>query len=368
MPRKKRTIVEETLPDNPSSILTTDEGESVLMDSELPLDEVFNSFGEQPFLMKVYKITPTGSSFVFSSTEKPSAATFESSIQDRCPSGGKFVIRFYVNNRIVEPSRHVEIEPRPMNALVNSGATDARDVQIRMMQDNLVMFQQMLMAFIGRPAPVTQQTPMNDLVQAMTVMHGLNGNKSSDVDVLIKGIELAKGLNGNGVAADWKSELLSTAREVLAPVAGAFAQQKMMQADPQQRAITEGSVNGNGMNRGMIPNMLIKQGLSWLKPKILSGNFPVEIAVDWILTNGNDAMYQPFLAMAVQGNIDTFIQIDPELANEPYKSWMITAINMLKGAYANNNQADNDGGIGDNTDITSNEIVSAGVAPLGKAV
>src|SRR5574342_835598 len=116
MPRKKKTIIEESIPDN---ILTTEEGESVLLD-ETPIDEYFESFGEEPFLMKVYKITSTGSSFVFSSTEKPNAVTFESSIQDRCPSGGKFVIRFYKNNRIVEPSRHVEIEPRPIAVTSNS--------------------------------------------------------------------------------------------------------------------------------------------------------------------------------------------------------------------------------------------------------
>src|SRR4030095_8056018 len=277
MPRKKRTIVEETLPDNPSSI-TTDEGESVLLDTELPLDEVFNSFGEQPFLMKVYKITPTGSSFVFSSTEKPNAATFESSIQDRCPSGGKFVIRFYVNNRIVEPSRHVEIEPRPINA-VSNGTNDARDMQVRMLQDNLVMFQQMLMAFIGRPTPVTQQTPMNELIQAMVAMHGMQGNKSSDVDTLLKGIELAKGLNGSA-SPDWKSELIHTAKEVLTQVAGVIAQHAITQGKPQMnppvQQITERS--NDGMN--MIPAAMLKTGLNAIKPKILSGMLEPGLAVD----------------------------------------------------------------------------------------
>jgi|SRR4030095_5464313 len=364
MPRKKRTIVEETLPDNPNSILT-DEGESVLLDTELPLDEVFNSFGEQPFLMKVYKITPTGSSFVFSSTEKPSAATFESSIQDRCPSGGKFVIRFYVNNRIVEPSRHVEIEPRPINA-VSNGTNDARDMQVRMLQDNLVMFQQMLMAFIGRPTPVTQQTPMNELIQAMVAMHGMQG-KSSDVDTLLKGIELAKGLNGNA-SPDWKSELIHTAKDVLVPVAGVLAQHAVSSnvkngSAPVQQ-ITERS--NDGMN--MIPASMLKSGLNAIKPKILSGMLEPGLAVDWIIANASDTMYQPFLTVALQGNIDTVIQIDPEFANEPYKTWMTTVITMLKEAYNDTNKANNDRGTRDGSDSSSDEIISSGVSTIAKAV
>jgi hypothetical protein len=79
-------------------------------------------------------------------------------------------------------------------------------------------------------------------------------------------------------------------------------------------------------------------------------------------------MYQPFLAMAVQGDINTFIQIDPELANEPYRGWLTSAINMLKEAYAGNNQADNDGGTGNDSDTTGHEVISTGVSSIPKAV
>jgi hypothetical protein len=76
-------------------------------------------------------------------------------------------------------------------------------------------------------------------------------------------------------------------------------------------------------------------------------------------------MYQPFLQKAVQGDINTFIAIDPELANEPFKSWLTNAINMLKDAYANNNNpTDMDGGIGNDTDITSNAVPSTTVPKI----
>lgn len=355
MPRKKRTIVEETLPDNS---LTTPEGETILFGDDTPIDEVFDSFGEEAFLMKVYRITSTGSSFVFSSTEKPNPALFESVIQERCPTGGKFIVRFYKNNRIIEPSRHVEVEPLPVKTTPN-GNTDS--VVINMLQQQLATFQQMVMAFIGRPAPITQQTPVSELVAVMTAMNGMQSNKPDSVDMLVKGMELAKGLNGG--ATDWKTELVSTAKEVLAPVAGVIAQHKLQQQNnPGMQQIPERTTDNV-----MKPNsFVIKSALASLKPKIMSGMLDPGLAADWILANATDGMFQPFLAMAIQGDVNTVISIDPDFANEPYKGWATQVINMLKEAYANN-QRNSNGGIGDDTDVTGDEVISTGVAATPQA-
>ncbi len=362
MPRKKRTIVEETLPDN---TLTTPDGETIMFGDDAPLDEVFDSFGEESFLMKVYRITPTGSSFVFSSTEKPNPALFESSIQERCPSGGKFVVRFYKNNRIIEPSRHVEVEPRPTTVNVSSNAAESvYAVQVKMLTDQLMMMQNMVMAFIGRPAPVTQQTPVNEMLAVITAMNGIHGNKPDSVDMLVKGMELAKGLNGG--AADWKAELVSTAKEVLVPVAGVIAQHKMQQQQPQPNPTIQ-QIPERTIDNGMKPSAsLIKMALSTLKPQIMSNMLEPGLAVDWIVANGTNPMYQPFLAIALQGDVNTIIAIDPEFANEPYKSWATQVITMLKEAYANN-QGDSDGRTGNSPDTTGNEIISTGIAPVPQA-
>jgi hypothetical protein len=360
MPRKKRVIIDSEIPD---AGITTDEGEQILFGDDTPIDDTFNQFGEsEPFLMKVYKITPSGSSFVFSTTEKPDPANFESSIQERYPAGGKMVVRFYKNNRIVEPSRHVEIEPKVLTTLPTNVNESVYSVQVKMLTDQLMMMQNMVMAFIGRPVPVAQQTPVNELVTVMTAMQGIQGNRTDSVDMLIKGMELAKGLNGG--SEDWKSTLISSAKEVLSPVAGIIAQHKMNQGNPNPLPIQPQQLTERNNGAVIHTDMLIKQGLAWLKPKIIAG-FPVELAVEWIWTNGNDGMYQPFLAKAIQGDVNTFIEIDPELANEPYKSWLTTAINMLKDAYANNNnQADNDGGTGDNSDVTGNAPISSGLSKV----
>lgn len=359
MPRKKRTIVEETLPDNS---ITTPEGETIMFGDDTPIDEVFDTFGEEPFLIKVYRITPTGSSWAFNITEKPNPAMFESLIQDRCPMGGKFVCRFYKNNRIIEPSRHIEIEPKPVSNVPVTNNTN--EVVINMLQQQLATFQNMVMAFIGRPAPIAQQTPVNELVTVMTAMNAMNGNKPDSVDMLIKGMELGKGIGG--AATDWKTELVSTAKDVLAPVAGAIAQHKlqqqnMPQANPSLQQIPERT------NNGMAPSgLLIKTALGTLKPKIMAGMLEPGLAVDWIIANATDAMYQPFLAMALQGDINTIIGIDPEFANEPYRGWATQVITMLKEAYANN-QGNSDGRTGDHTDTTSNEIISSGVVATPQA-
>ena len=354
MPRKKRVIIDSEIPD---SVIETGDGEPVSIEEGLD-DNYFDSFGEEPFLIKVYKITPTGSSFAFSTTEKPTA-TFDSLVQDRCPSGGKFAIRRYINNRIVEPTRHIEVEPKPTPVTANA-AESVYSVQVKMLTDQLMMMQNMVMAFIGRPTPVTQQTPVTELASLMTTMHQLQPPKTDSVDMLIKGMELAKGLNGSG-EGDWKSTLISSAKEVLSPVASIIASHKMQNGNgipnPPVQQISEVSMQGE--------DFLIKQGLVWLKGKIISG-LPVEEAVNWIYMNGNDPMYRPFITKALGGDINTFIAVDPELANEPYRSWLTNAINMMKEIYASNNQADNDGGDRNDTDSTGNENVSARVPTIQK--
>jgi hypothetical protein len=103
------------------------------------------------------------------------------------------------------------------------------------------------------------------------------------------------------------------------------------------------------------PESQLKDGIAWLKKKILSGLTP-DLAVEWIVNNANDPQYQPIISTAINGGVDAFIQLDAEIGNEPFKTWFTTAIDDLKGIYAeqSTNAADNDGGNGNGTNVTGN--------------
>jgi hypothetical protein len=115
------------------------------------------------------------------------------------------------------------------------------------------------------------------------------------------------------------------------------------------------------------PDTVVREAIKWLKGKILFGLTP-DLAVDWILQNGNDPQYQPILATAIQGSVDNFIAIDAELGNEPYRTWFTTAIQLIKDAYAEQsaNNTDLVGGTGDGPNVAGNAKHSSAKPKLKK--
>lgn len=321
MPRKKKTIVEETIPDEPIGI-----------DSDTDIVCV---------LTKVYKLSGGGKSFCFQTTEPVDEVT----IQAQYPTGGKFVVFEFNSLNQQIGTTHIDIEPKP---LALSAANGNGDIRSQMLLEELAFTRNMMLQMIqGLFQNKTQQaaTPLGELAQAMQVVHQLSpvGNP---VDLIVKGMEL--GINANGGAPDWKAQLVSSAKELVPAIMTARQQTQPIQN--VQQPIT------------LPPAALIKQGIDWIKPKIIGG-MDTGLAIEWVIRNGNDPLFQQLLANAIQGDINTFIQLDAEIANEPYRTWFTTAIQQIKEWYAaqqSADQNDNERGDRDDTDLTDDEVISVG--------
>lgn len=329
MPRKKKTIVEETLPD---------------------VNDVTNADGDLAdivcVLTKVYKINVGSRSFCYQTTEPVD----EVSIQGQYPAGGKFVVISYNAMNDVINTVHIDIEPKP---LTSNGNGASEDIRTRMLLEELAFTRNMMLQMInGVFSNKTQATatPLGELAQAMQVVHGMSPQTNS-ADLILKGMEL--GMKANGSGGDWKTALVDTAKEIAPVVVQAFSAAKQVQQGQTQMI-------------ALPPAMMLKQGLDWLKPRIISGMEP-DLAVNWVITNANDPMCQQLLTHAAQG-LDAFITADPEIANEPFKTWFTTAIQQLKDWYAaqSANQDDNERGIGDDSDVTDNENISSGKSTVRK--
>lgn len=328
MPRKKRTIVEETIPD-------------VVPDNDDIADIVC-------MLTKVYKLNSGSKSFCFQTTEPVDEVT----IQAQYPTGGKFVVVEY--NSMNQPinTTHIDIEPKPL--AISSNGNGNEDIRTRMLMEELAFTRNMMLQMInGLFSGKSQQsaTPLGELAQAMQVMNEMSA-KSNPVDLIIKGMEL--GVKSNGGAPDWKAQLAETAKELIPAVVQTMAARQPQQVQPSMIQAT--------------PAALIKQGIDWLKPKIISGMSP-DLAVGWVIQNANEPLCQQLLTHAIQGDVNTFIQIDAEIANEPYRSWFINAIQMLKDEFhaaQNADQNDNDGGARDSSDVTAHEEISVGKPHITK--
>jgi hypothetical protein len=333
--RKKRTIVDEILPDEQ---IRNDNNDTDISDLVIVLS-------------KVYRVNPNGKrAFSFQTSE----AVDEVMIQERCPNGGSFAVFEYNSSGEVVNNATFDIEPKTI-ATLNNSSTSASDIHVQMLQNQLQFAQQMVLQLLGNRN--NEATPMSEIVSAIKDMHSISGGNGKDpVDLIIKGMELAN--KSNGGTGDWKTELISTAKEAIGPVMSALS------ARPQQPTPGETVMISANTNT---PDTIVRDAIKWLKSKIIFGLTP-DLAVDWILQNGNDPQYQPILTTAVNGTVDNFIAIDAELGNEPYRTWFTTAIQMIKDAYAEQsaNNSDMDRGTGNITNVTVDAKSSSAKSKLKK--
>lgn len=327
MPRKKRTTIDEILPDDtPNANGDPDISDIVVV------------------LTKVYKLNGPTRSYCFQSVEPVD----ELVIQSQYANGGKFEVLELNNVGETVNKTIIDIEPKPILAspLGNGQGPGQSDFQVRMLLDELQFSRQMILTMLQNKGNGHEATPVAELISGMQGLHALSSQKDP-VELLVKGMELANKVNGG--TPDWKSQLLETVKEVAGPALTAFSSMRASTANLGQPPMV---ANGPAQ---LPPADVIKSGLQWLKSKILKGLDP-GLAVDMLLMNADDEKYQPILTTAIRGSIDDFIAIDPELGNEPFRAWFTNAIQLLKDWYAeqNNDGADLERGNGNSPD-TSND-------------
>lgn len=333
MPRKKRTIVEETIPDAPQ--------------------ETIDEFGSLIVLTKVHKLNGADRAFCFQSDTPVDEVT----LQNMYPLGGKFIVTEYnsANELVGTPTvMTIEAKPNSVQPVAVNGSAD--DIRTRMLLEELAFTRNMMLQMINgvfNNKAQTTGTPLGELAQAMQMLHTISPQNNS-ADLILKGMEL--GMKANGSGGDWKTALVDTAKDIAPVVVQAFGAARTAQAQQQ----------GQMTMIPVTPAAMLKQGLDWLKPRIISG-LEVDLAVGWVIQNANDPMCQQLLSHAAQG-LEAFVSVDPEIANEPYKTWFTTAIVNLRQWYATQsaNQDDNERGNGDDTDTTVDAPISVGKSTIAK--
>ncbi len=325
MPRKKRTIVEETIPDAAEE--STEFVDNIIV------------------VTKVYKLNAGSRSFCFQTTEPVD----ELSIQAQYPTGGKFVVLEYNSLNNLLNTNHFEIEPKPSTALATNGDGDIRT---RMLLDELAFTRNMMLQLIQGISNNKSATPLGEIASVMQTIHQMTP-ANNPTDLVLKGMEL--GMKANGGSPDWKTQLVETAKEVLPPIMQTFSAARQTQ-QVQPTMIQQAPAAA-----------MMKQGIDWLKPKIIGG-MNTDLAASWVIQNANDPLCQQLLSHAIRGDITTFIEIDPEIANEPYRSWFFNAIQQLKEWYAAQTTVENDsdGGTGDSADVATHAATGSGKPSIVK--
>ena len=209
--RKKRTIIDETIPTSTDSLI--EENSSIIFnDTDENLQALLSQYGQSPIRIKLYRII-AGSSpeFCYETSELIDESTIQSMF-----GGGKYTLRIFVDNQL-KKTIPLSIANRPVTSVpASTPLSDPASVEIRMLRENQQVLQNLLISVLSKPVQQPVPTPLHELVEAMRILP-LNQNSApnsiqSSIDLLIKGVDLAKDLGGG--SSDWKSELLRTVREI----------------------------------------------------------------------------------------------------------------------------------------------------------
>lgn len=301
---KKRTIVEETIPDTPQQT------------SDISLPSTWSK-------IKVYKIVPgvPEPRYCF----QVQTPIDEEGLQNSGYGGGRYELRYCdIDGQVInETIFEVADKPQPQTPLTPEA------LQIHMLREQKQQTHELLMAVLGAGGKAS--TPMSEIAQMWGIMQGGGGQGGGMnlIDVFIKGLELGRKTDGG--SGDWKSMLIDAGREVLPTVAAAVAAHGKQPIPP---GMLPNVIHTNGNPPIPVPiqptmDVLVKAGLQYMKPRILAG-MPYDLALEWITTNANDPTYQPIVNFAMAKTFDDLVLLDPEIANEPYKTWFSNVLTGIK--------------------------------------
>jgi hypothetical protein len=338
--KTKTTTIREAIPEgsfdpdsdtSPQPFSSYDENDQALL-------ELREKYGPAPLLLKVYKVGQGRPQYQF---EVEGSDLDEAEIQRRCPLGGNFSVKVHIEGKIRD-TIFLNIAPLPIST-TNITPISENNTVLNMMREQNAMLQNLLISILTKPAP-QQNTVMADVVSAWTMIN--SQSKNNDLLAIILPKIFDKALDGSGNESDWKTELLKVAKDV-APVivsatmnnrnsAGVNGNQPVYLENPtQEYPQIPMAIQTQPQNQDIIA--LVKKGINYFKPKIRSNMLPVGLAIDWILCNADNPEFQPIIHMALNKDFNDWVAMDPDLANEPFKSWLTELIAEVKNAYESQN-------------------------------
>jgi len=315
---KKKTIIEETVPDTPQPQADTQ-------------PEILRACAK----IKVYKITPGIPQPRYCFSLPPNTTIDEEYLQNSSYGGGRYEVRYVDDTGADLDVITYEIADKPQS----NTPLSADAVQIQMLREQRQQTHELLMAVLGT-GNGKAGTPMSELAAMWGIMQGNGGTNGgmNMIDIFMKGLQLGKAAEGGG---DWKTMLIDAGREVLPTVAAAVAAHGKQPVPPGMLPNVP-PANGTAPAPVQPPSdSLVKAGIAYMKPRIMAG-MPYDLALEWITTNASDQTYQPIINFAMSKTFDDLVALDGDIANEPYKTWFSNVLKGIKEHFAELAKNDDD--------------------------
>ena len=341
MARKKTVTTTEELPETQEFVLPG-------TDADNPFADFVKRNPNNNRKFKVSKWEATGTIHLFSTND-----AFDEDFLQENYGGGRYLVKGFVDGvKTDEWEFKVADKPnqgsggRASTSGSGSNASEGSE-SIPRSKTHEEFLETMIITMLGnRGNNITQPTPVGELTEAMKNLQGMGGTNGAReyTEGFKAGVEMARNIAGGGgvEGEDWKSTLFRTVKEIALPVANAISSARGTTL-PAQPATESTQVpiptNENELNK------MIFDGIQKLKKQCMKG-IPVDLVVDWIVTNADD--YQEFVRVAFTTDFSTFCKIDPEIANEPYVTWFKLLYDGLRTRfrenYDTNDDSEGDGG------------------------
>lgn len=261
----------------------------------------------------------------------------EEVIRRRC-GHGNFKLRIYVNGKyrqtIPLPIRQLHLDPSEARNGTHSETLQPgshSDFLERQAQRN----HELLLAAIGS-ARTTGPT-LTEITGALANIDNLRGKQESALDMVLKGIELAKSMNGD---TDWKSDLIRMGKDALPQIMNGVTAIMGNRNNGQQTQIPP--VNATNSQDSALPSAeAIKSGIGYLKKKCLAGVNP-DLLIEWVVTNADE--YQGLIRVILNKEFSEFAQYDLEIGSEPFIGWFRALFDGLRSAFSGQDPVDDDTG------------------------
>ena len=350
-PRQKKTttVVTEVLPPGTED----DTGEVNDFDVTLEgvddyeqLQDALQQFGySEGVVYKIYRVTPTGQSFCYETTE------YSETFLQRERGAGRYAVRLFVNAKY-KKTIFVEVDAPA------SGTESAQNPS----NSHSAFLEKLLMVLLTKDTPAPAAGPsIAELTTALTNLDALRGKQETGIDLFMKAFEMARTVQGDGASGDWKSELLRMGRDAI-PAITSVVQARVNGTDP-----TKPPINGNQEPPMPIDpatmteeqkKAMLKNAIAFLKPQCIQG-LPPESALDFITANSGNPQYQTLIMSVLGYTFEDILEIDHEIKSEPFHLFFRTLYDGLRSEFGGDDPVGDDPGrdSGNTGDTRSNGSV-----------
>jgi hypothetical protein len=301
-----------------------DPEERILPESD-PAEETYAAFmakwGREGAKVRVYRVTPQGKQYCFLGTPEeidPESLRMFHAKQSYSHETGSYLIEVEVNGEVRSPFPILIAPQTNAPGVPEASRNDSAMTEMfRMLQAQNERLEKQLAS--------QNREPIGSLADALLKIDQLRGGSKAEVpvDTLLKAIQLGKEMGGGG-ETDWTMKLLDVLKDsmpALQGIVGSLA-----------KRIAPTDNNGGGDVPVVNDDLMLKQGLIYLKKKALAGSDP-GLYVDIIVDNREEQLYEKLIRRILETDFSAFAAIDADISRPEYESFFRAIYNGVRSVF-----------------------------------